>query len=166
MNNARELLVQLEAIVAELGDFYLRLDDTSFLANASWTARDVLVHIVFWHQSFARNVSDLANSVKPKPLKGTYAELGQRSAEAFADFSIDELLGRLSDAQKTIGSSISNPRITLIPYKVGSRSYAPAEHLSVVTDHICDHLKKLRNSAAAAEGGHNVQSQARTGTQK
>lgn len=146
--------MQLELAVAEWVDLYRSLGDTSFLASTSWTARDVLVHIVFWHESFARNVSDLANGVKPKPLKGTYAQLGQRGAEAFADFSIDELLGRLSDAQKTIGDSICNPRVTLIPYKVGSRSYAPAEHLSVVTDHIRDHLKKLRNAAAAAAGGH------------
>jgi hypothetical protein len=165
MGKTQELLARLESAVAELGDFYRSLDDMSFLASTSWTARDVVVHIVFWHESFARNVSDLANGVKPKPLKGTYAQLAQRGAEAFADLSIDELLGRLSDAQKTVAASISNPRITLIPYKVGSRSYAPAEHLSVVTDHIRDHLKKLRNAAATA-GGHNAQSPARTGDPK
>lgn len=144
MDKPSKLLTKLGATVAEVHGFYAKLDDASFLANTSWTARDILVHIVFWHESFARNVTDLANGVKPKPLKGTYAQLGRRSAEAFAGCSIEELLARLTDAQKAIEASILNPRISLIPYKVGSRSYSPKEHLSIVNDHLRDHLNKLR----------------------
>ena len=151
MSDRQRLLEQLDATVNGLIDFYNRTGDTSGLANTAWTVRDVLVHIVFWHESFARNVSDLARGVKPKPLRGTYAQLALRSGEEFVDCTIDEMLDRLITAQRTISELIDNPNIELIPYKVGSRSYAPAEHLSIVRDHIQNHLKKLREIPAAAD---------------
>ena len=146
MIDDRELLERLGSTVVAMVCFYQSVDDTSLLVGSAWSARDVLVHVVFWHESFARNVSDLARSIKPKPLKGTYAELGRRSLDESSDCSVEDLLPRLLNAQHSIEESIFNPRVDLIPYKVGSRSYAPAEHLSIVDDHVNDHLKKVRSA--------------------
>lgn len=146
MIDDRELLERLSATVTAMVGFYKGVDDTSFLAGSAWTARGVLVHVVFWHESFARNVSDLARGIKPKPLKGTYAELGRCSLDESSNCSVEDLLARLLSAQRSIEESIFNPRVVLIPYKVGSRSYTPAEHLSVVNDHVKDHLKKVHSA--------------------
>ena len=143
MIDDRELLERLSATVDEMVAFYQSVGDTSLLVSSAWTARGVLVHVVCWHESFVRNVSDLAQGIKPKPLKGTYAELGRRSLDESSDCSVKDLLSRLMNAQHSIEESIFNPRVVLIPYKVGSRSYAPAEHLSIVNDHVKDHLKKV-----------------------
>jgi hypothetical protein len=50
----------------------------------------------------------------------------------------------LAAAQETIEESIFDPKVVSIPYKVGSRPYAPAEHLSVVNDHVAGHLSQVR----------------------
>ena len=39
---------------------------------------------------------------------------------------------------------ILNPRLTLIPYKKGSRDYSPEEHLEIVIGHIQLHLKDVK----------------------
>jgi hypothetical protein len=132
--------------------FYRSVGDVSLLVNSAWTARDVLVHLVFWHESFARNVDDLAHGLRPTPLRGTYAELGRRAAEEAEGRSIEELLTRLMAAQRGIEESIFDPRVTSIPYKVGSRPYSPAEHLSIVNEHVGNHLSKVESVYAARTG--------------
>lgn len=149
------LLEQLNETVARVIVFYRAigsagaLGDTGvppeagFRLSDKWTARDALVHIVFWHESFARNVGDLAGGRAPKPLKGTYAKLSERAAEENRDSTVEELLGRLASAQGIIEQSVFSPRVGLIPYKVGSRPYPAAEHLGVVNEHVSGHLKKV-----------------------
>jgi hypothetical protein len=145
----RELLGRLSRTVDRLVDFYRSVGDVSVMVNSRWTARDALVHVVFWHESFARNVSDLARGVRPVPHKGTYAELGRRAADEAEGCSIEDLVTRLTCAQSVIETTILDLGVTSIPYKAGSRPYTPAEHLSVVNDHVGDHLAKVEAAYAA-----------------
>jgi len=139
----REALQQLAATVADVCGWFRSHDDLGFAVNADWTARDALVHVVFWHESFARNVADLAAGTKPRPLKGTYAQLGKRAAEESEGCRVSELLARLERAQGAIEHSVFDPNVTLIPYKVGSRPYTPSEHIRVVDDHVRGHLDRI-----------------------
>ncbi len=149
-----KLLEQLHTTVARVIDFYRTLeianvpDAAGFSVGAVWTARDALVHIVFWHESFARNVDDLADGRAPTPLKGTYAQLSARAAEENRDVTTAELLGRLESAQRTIEQSVLSPQVRLIPYKVGSRSYLAPEHLRVVNEHVSGHFRKVETGWA------------------
>lgn len=147
----RALLRRLSQTVAQVVDFYQNVDDPTIMVNTTWTARDVLVHVVFWHESFARNVRDLANGVRPTPLKGTYIELGRRAADEAVDRSIEELLARLIGAQQAVEEFIYDPYVTSIPYKVGSRPYSPAEHLGVVNEHVSHHLREVQSAAARGQ---------------
>jgi len=140
----RESLRRLGKTVDEVVEFYRGIGDASVLVNTTWTARDVLVHLVFWHESFARNVRDLAGGVKPTPLKGTYAQLGRQAAAEARGLCVEELLVRLAAAQGVVERCVFEPGVVSIPYKVGSRPYGPAEHLSVVNEHVAAHLGKVR----------------------
>lgn len=150
MVDERELLGRLSLTVERTVEFYRGVDDTAVLVNSTWTARDALVHVVFWHESFARNVGDLARGVKPTPLKGTYAELGRRASKEAEGCTIEELLSRLMSAQRIIEEAIVSPLVISIPYKVGSRPYTPAEHLGIVNDHVGGHLAKVESAYATA----------------
>ena len=149
MTDDRELLGRLSETIERVVQFYQSIGDIAVLVNATWTARDTLVHVVFWHESFARNVGNLARGVKPTPLKGTYPELGRRATAEAEGCSTEELLTRLTDAQRAIEESIFDSRVTSIPYKVGSRPYSPSEHLSIVNEHVGDHLSKVESAYAA-----------------
>lgn len=149
MVDDRELLARLGRTVERLVVFYRGVGDAAVLVNSTWTARDALVHVVFWHESFARNVRDVACGMKPAPLKGSYAELDRRAAAEAEGQSTEGLLTRLICAQRVIEESILDPRVVSIPYKVGSRQYSPGEHLSVVDEHISGHLAKVESAYAA-----------------
>ncbi|SMG48490.1 DinB superfamily protein [Marivirga sericea] len=108
-----------------------------------WNAKDILGHITFWHESFARNISDLGKGIKPKPLRGKLSEVNNQSVETTKNESIEHLIKRLKVAQATIEEFIVNDKINLIPYKKGARDYTRSEHLEVVSNHIHKHLKDI-----------------------
>jgi hypothetical protein len=60
---------------------------------------------------------------------------------------LDTIVDRLRAAHATIRASILSPAIGLIPYRVGSRSYAAGEHLAVVRDHIQAHARSLERAS-------------------
>lgn len=136
-------LVNLRQTLGTLQDFITGQSDLSWKANTSWTAKDVLGHIVFWHESFARNIADVAEHQPERVLRGKLSEVNQRSVEETAFASVDALLIRLTRAQQQIERYIGQEDLGLIPYKKGSRPYAPLEYLTVVNAHIRKHLKGL-----------------------
>ena len=108
-----------------------------------WNAKDILGHITFWHESFARNISDLGKGIKPSPLKGKLSEVNKQSVESTRNNSIANLIKRLKEAQNTIEEYVFLDKVILIPYKKGSRDYSKLEHLEVVSNHIHKHLKDI-----------------------
>lgn len=144
-NDIEISLKKLQSKVVELCEFFVQDDDFETMIYEFWNARQVLAHLVFWHESFARNISDIGNGKKTLPLKGSLAEVNQRSVSSAIHFSIPELIQKLSAAQQTIEQHIFNENISMIPYKQGSRPYSRKEHLEVVSDHLKKHLKDLRN---------------------
>ena len=130
--------------VSEFIHFFQQEITFDFMVYELWSAKDILGHIVFWHESFARNLKDISLGKKPNPLKGKLSEVNKMSVDTTRPVSVSDLIARLETAQKTIATHITNSSIELIPYKRGSRSYSRLEHLQVVEGHISKHLKDLR----------------------
>ncbi|MBL6445318.1 hypothetical protein JMN32_03300 [Fulvivirga sp. 29W222] len=137
---ALELLQSKVEAVADIFNSSLDFDQ---MVYPLWSAKDVLGHLVFWHESFARNLKDVSAKRKPDLLKGSLAEVNRQSVDLNRTVSVQNLLERLRGAQKTICNHIFDSSVTLIPYKKGSRSYSRLEHLEVVINHLSKHVKDL-----------------------
>jgi len=142
-DNIQQSLNFLHEKLEELYSFYQQELDFSVMVYKLWNAKDILGHLTFWHESFARNISDMGKDVKPQPLKGKLSEVNQQSVATTKAASIPELIQRIKQAQETIEQYIFNDSIGLIPYKKGSRDYSRQEHLDIVAAHIKRHLKDL-----------------------
>jgi len=140
----RILLAQLDAIVCRLNQYVLGLQNPELAKAGGWSAKDTLGHIAFWHESFARNVSALAEGREPDVLVGAYVDLNQRSVDEARSMSVAQIVERIESAQATIRKYILTlpPHIN-IPYRKGSREYTPAEHMQTVQKHIAAHLRKI-----------------------
>ena len=143
-----EALADLEQELVRLAAAARALPDPDVTAIGDWTARMVLAHVVFWHESFARNVTDLAAGRTPIPLRGTYAVLGERARAALGHLDLDALLERLDAAQVSIRRDIDSPAVQNIPYRHGSRPYGPTEHLRVTAGHVAAHAADLERILA------------------
>ncbi|WP_421750281.1 hypothetical protein [Croceimicrobium sp.] len=137
-------LALLRDELENLISFFEQNLDYNLMVYDLWNAKDILGHITFWHESFARNISHLGKGLKPKPLKGKLSEVNNLSVDTTKAVSIQDLIERLKDAQKVIEEFIFLESISTIPYKKGSREYSREEHLEIVTNHIRKHLQDLR----------------------
>lgn len=135
---------RLNTVVKELIAACRALPDPNAAIYEGWSAKDILGHLTFWHESFARNVNDLVHDRTPTPLKGRLRDLNQQGVAEMRPCSLEEVLGRLQAAQRIIQRTILNPKLILIPYRKGVRDYTPEEHLDLVAKHIHHHLKSLR----------------------
>ncbi|CAG0930141.1 hypothetical protein TFLX_01618 [Thermoflexales bacterium] len=145
MKTTAELRERLSKTVKELITTCRQLPDVNATVYDGWSAKDILGHVTFWHESFARNVSDLVHDRQPTPLKGKLSDLNQQGVADLRPCSLEEVLGRLEVAQRIIHANILNPKLSLIPYRKGSRDYTPEEHLEIVAEHLQQHLKGLRH---------------------
>lgn len=142
-----EIEININRLKSELKNFISFFEqgyDYNVMVYELWNAKNILGHVTFWHESFARNISDLGKGIKPNPLKGKLSEVNQLSIETTQNISINDLIVRLENAQATIEKYIFDKKIGLIPYKKGSRDYSREEYLEIVTNHIHKHLNDLR----------------------
>jgi hypothetical protein len=148
METRETLLQRLNETVAQLLGVYQNLSDPDAMVYELWSARDVLAHLTFWHESFARNVADLVNGRKPMPLKGRFIDLNQGGVDAMRPETLETVLQRFQSAHRMILENILNPVLVRIPYKKGSREYTPEEHLDIVYEHIREHLRDVNKALA------------------
>lgn len=114
MNPREVLLDRLNVAVAQLLDMARSFQPDRTVSD-EWTAKDVLGHVTFWHESFARNVADLAQGRTPTPLKGKLGDLNQRGVESSRACTLSEVIARFEAAHEVIRANILNPALTLIP---------------------------------------------------
>jgi hypothetical protein len=139
------LLAEVDAAVERLLSAAGGAPDDA-LVDGMWTVRDVVGHVTFWHESFARNVDDLVHGRRPTPLRGRLSDLNERGVAEARAVPLDAVIGRLRTAHATIRASILAPTLGLIPYRVGSRPYSPGEHLEVVRDHVLAHARSIERA--------------------
>jgi hypothetical protein len=144
MHQRENLLHALNTTVTQLLDVYINMDDSDVMVYESWSAKDVLAHLTFWHESFSRNVLDLVNGRKPTVLKGRLIDLNQGGVDEMRTESLETVVDRFVRSHQVIQENILNPGLVMIPYRRGSREYTPEEHLSVVDEHINHHLRDVQ----------------------
>mgnify|MGYP001157934060 CR=1 FL=1 len=159
MHSRRHALLRLTQQVDALISCVRAVDAETLPVYSLWTAKDVLCHLTFWHESFAHNLQAVAHQQKPSPLKGTLTTLNQQGVAELRSNSVDTLVGRLLSAHACVQASILDPTIGLIPYRRGSRPYTPDEHLEIVRAHIQKHTGDIcsahsRSASASASKTH------------
>lgn len=144
--SSEEYKEQLGDIVSKFISFFNQKYDFDRIIYTDWIAKDILGHVVMWHESFARNIDDIINGRKLNPLKGTLTDLNENGVRTNREYTIRELQKKMKIANEVIMNHILDDRIHLIPYKKGSRDYTKDEHMEVVYRHIKGHLADLEKN--------------------
>lgn len=121
-------------------------DEKQYLTE-QWTVKDYLSDIVFWHESFARNIADVGSSVKPNLIKLSLRAATAYGVESNKNETVSQLLRRLNKAQRIIEAHIFNQSILTVPYRQGSRLYTKTEYLDIRTSELNWHFWAIIRSA-------------------
>lgn len=142
-------LAELDELINSICYFYQHSNSHNYVTTA-WRSKDVLAHMVSWHESFAHILVALTVEHKPKVFSGKLNEINQNEVESRKYLNVDELISHFQDAQKVIKTLAFSTELGMIPYKEGSRSYEITEYLQVIERHFKKHFKQVRESYAAS----------------
>lgn len=132
--------------------------DLTLPINHRWSMKDMLAHLVAWHESFAKNLALIAAGALPEPPRGSLREVNRDGVQRLREQSLNQLIRRFRKAQRIIEAHAFDVRITIIPYRKPGTSYSRLQHLEIVAHHIRGHFweiigKSLRNSDRIVQTG-------------
>ena len=117
--------------------------DPSLPVNHRWDMKDMLAHLVAWHESFAKNLALLAAGAPADPPRGSLREVNRNGVMRLRDHSVDQLIRRFRKAQRIIEEHAFDLRISVIPYRKPGTSYSRLQHLDVVARHLRGHFWEI-----------------------
>ncbi|MCA9390169.1 hypothetical protein KC571_02090 [candidate division WWE3 bacterium] len=110
-----------------------------------WSAKEIIAHLVFWHEYYVTVLKALANDEDPPLMEGT-AEKNKFAAPIAKKNSREELLNRLVKAQQKFKKYIVLVKIPLIPYNKTAMKRPPKDYVSVIAKHVAKHEKDLHKA--------------------
>lgn len=114
-------------------------------ATDEWTVKDVLCHIVFWHEIYAANYSAQVNNL-PFDLPDNMSTINRRGVASLQRFTRRQLLERLQRAHESLKLSILEHQIPSMIYSKGGRIYKTDEFLIMIGQHFVTHTKHVRRA--------------------
>ena len=117
--------------------------ESKLMATDKWNIKDVLCHIVFWHENYASNYQAQADGIQPI-LPDEMSTINERGVKSLRKYSIKKLIERLLDADRSLYINIVEKNIPSMKYSVKGRVYTTEEFLDVVTRHINTHTIQVR----------------------
>ncbi|MDD5469132.1 MAG: DinB family protein [Anaerolineales bacterium] len=111
-----------------------------------WWPREVLSHLVFWHEHYVQIAGAIVQGREPDLYRETFIVLNARAARQEQDTPIPELLRRFRDAQEKLATIAADERAPGLhwSFRQGSKSRRFDEDLDMIARHILGHVRQLR----------------------
>ncbi len=113
------------------------------MATEEWSVKDVLCHVVFWHQYYAQNYAALSRNEEPFIFtsKGG-SQRNQIGVDSLKATPKDTLLNMLQVAQRELYESIVVKKVPAMNYTDRKR-YTTEEFLEAIIQHIRGHTVQI-----------------------
>ena len=139
-----ETIARLDATVDEVSRVLPALPPPA-VPHGGWGAHEVLSHIVFWHETYARILETMAEGRRPAVLVGVFPEFNRIAVERFRTVRDAVLVARLRRANAIVVAALGSlPPHARIRIKSGTNARGPVEFADRVDAHLRGHLDELR----------------------
>jgi hypothetical protein len=140
--------VKLDEAVDSFIGFTRSLSAQTLKASGTdrWGPREVLIHLVFWHEQYASIASAVAAKRPPKLHAGTIGDVNRFAVAEDAETSVETLIARWTKANRRLaGVASRRDAVRLrIPLREKSKQWPLADLLRVAAGHIGKHEAILR----------------------
>jgi hypothetical protein len=147
----RERMAAVEELQATVAAFTREMQERTLppLSGAGWGPREILCHIVYWHEDYV-TVLRAINGYESPPLKvGNFREFNDLAVRELGGIPADVLLGRLESAQRRLAIELLRMSpAARIRVKTGSMARGPVEFTRRVEGHIRGHLADVRRRSS------------------
>lgn len=114
-------------------------------ATNEWTVKDVLCHIVFWHENYAANYEALVKHEIPK-LPENMSTINVTGVKSLRKYSMRELVHRLRSSHESLFVSIVEKKVPRMTYSKGGKTYETSHFLDMIARHIATHTKQVKRA--------------------
>ncbi|HEY2916029.1 MAG TPA: DinB family protein [Candidatus Limnocylindrales bacterium] len=134
-----------------------RTPSASLDVESGWTPRQIVAHILWWHERYINVLSAAIDGRQPPALPGTLDDINVRGVEAYGDRSVEELTRALETKQDVLESLTSVlyelPRLerdaVVIVTRDGGTPVGLDGFVGRVTGHLHGHARDIRGRAAS-----------------
>ena len=114
--------------------------------SETWGPREVLIHLVFWHEQYARIASDILGGKKREMLRGTFKQINAAAVSQNATATLADLLGRWGVAHEELFRISRWRQATRLKFSLreGSKEWPFLVLMRLAAGHILRHEEKLR----------------------
>ncbi len=123
------------------------------LTGGDWGPREILCHLVYWHEWYVAITSELAAGRRPPLKAGDFRALNAEAVRRLAAVPVPTLLRRLGAAERVLSRRLpalqSRSRIRI---KAGAKARSPVEFADRIGGHFEAHLRQVRRMRRAALG--------------
>jgi len=118
----------------------------SALVEQDWGPKEVLAHIVYYHEN---HVAEIEAQLAGRPYnlpKGRFSDLNAQAAASSRDIPVEELLHRLRAADEKLRNfyRLHDPDTLLINIKQGGKIWTLAELVPAEESHVRNHHQRLK----------------------
>lgn len=117
------------------------------LTGGAWGAREVLCHIVYWHETYVRILRAINAGGAPVQREGRFTEFNRQAVVELGAVPAPELVARLRRAQRRLEVELLALTPTAhINIKVGSKPWGANQFPERIAGHLRGHLRELRRA--------------------
>ena len=143
---------RLTAAVEEVAAEFER-DGLAPLSGGEWGPREILCHLVYWHEWYA-DVAGCVNGGTPvSPKVGSFPEFNRQSVVELGGAPVPRLVERLRRAQGRLGAELTrmspHAKMTI---KVGATGRGPNCFADRIEAHFRGHLRDIRRMRRRSGG--------------
>ena len=112
----------------------------------NWGAREVLIHLVCWHEQYSFLAANAVAGRQQEPPKGPLKTINAEAVTQNIKVPVHELVSRWVNAQKSLARTAEMPGVGdfKIALSKSSKQWPLSELLRMATGHIQKHEMKLR----------------------
>jgi len=116
-----------------------------------WDPREVLCHLVWWHQATAEGMESVLSGAAPYRIYASVDEMNARAVGRFADKNIDQLADLVRQLQTRLvqaARALPDPQATVLVLGDGT-GRTVQQRLETIAHHWNEHVKELQALSAA-----------------
>jgi len=137
----------IERLTNTVEDFcgWIELLPSESTAAQEWGPREVLAHLVFWHEHYLSQSKAILSGRMPDPPAGRFADMNAKAVEKFQNLSIPLLTIRFRTANRRLSLLASGHNAGEIAFSIkqGSKRWRLSDLIPAVEAHIRNHKMKL-----------------------
>jgi len=146
-----QLITALERSVGDGLAYFEGPGSTSKVKIGRWQAREVLCHLLWWHQATVEGIESVASGGTPYHIYASTDDMNARAVGRLSGQTIPQMAATVRQWQARLVAAVrtlSNPDATVLIRGDGAELSAQ-QRLETIAQHWDEHVKELQSVRAA-----------------